>query len=193
MNDPAAHTIALCPVDVSDSTLLTPVSDAVSATFGFNCRFVSLLEDIEFAFDPQRAQYHSTPILKRLSAMAPAWALKLLAFTRRDLFIPILTYVFGEAQLGGKAAIISVSRLGDDISGHHDRSLLIERIVKEALHELGHTFKLRHCRDNDCIMHHCHCVADVDRRPKQLCRYCRVLLDDEIRRLAGRRHGHPAV
>ena len=59
-----------------------------------------------------------------------------------------------------------------------------QRIVKEALHELGHTFNLRHCPDQTCIMHYCRSIRDVDRKSEQFCRYCKVLLEDEIKRLA---------
>ena len=61
----------------------------------------------------------------------------------------------------------------------------IQRIVKEAIHELGHTFSLRHCREHSCIMHYCRTELDVDRKSDQLCRYCKILLDDEIKKLVG--------
>ncbi len=58
-------------------------------------------------------------------------------------------------------------------------------MVKEAIHELGHTFKLRHCPDAACIMHYCRSEADVDRKSNDLCRYCRVMLNDELKRITG--------
>lgn len=100
-----------------------------------------------------------------------------------DLFIPILTHVYGEAQLGGAACIVSTFRLNEGRSGINIAPLHIERVVKEAVHEMGHTFKLRHCPEHACIMHYCRNEADVDRKSDQLCRYCKVMLDDEIKRL----------
>ena len=100
-----------------------------------------------------------------------------------DLFIPILTHVYGEAQLGGKSCIVSSYRLNEGHSaGLLDRKY-IDRVVKEAIHELGHTFKLRHCPEHTCIMHYCRNEEDVDRKSDQLCRYCKVMLEDEIKGL----------
>jgi archaemetzincin len=144
---------------------------------------VPLLQDLEFAFHPNRNQYHSTPILQQLALICPAEAIKVLAIAQVDLFIPILTHIYGEAQLGGKTCIVSAFRLNE---GHSPQEPFLSRIIKEAIHELGHTFKLHHCRDRTCLMHYCRNEKDVDRKSDQLCRYCRVLLDDEIKRLTGK-------
>jgi len=144
------------------------------------------MEDFFFAFDGVRSQFHSTVILNRLAEFAPPDAVRVLAITEVDLFIPILTHVYGEAQLGGKACIVSTYRLKDGLFPPGSHSAVEERSVKEALHELGHTFNLRHCKDRTCLMHYCHTVKDVDRKENQLCRYCRILLDDELRRMEAR-------
>jgi archaemetzincin len=128
-------------------------------------------------------------ILEKLTAVASARAVKLLGITTVDLFIPILTYVYGEAQIGGKACIISTCRLSEGISSSDSGHRICDRAVKEALHELGHTFKLRHCPERSCIMHYCRSIKDVDRKSKQLCRHCRILLEDELKRLAKERRG----
>ena len=136
-----------------------------------------------FARDPEREQYHSTRILEVLAEKAPARAVKVLGITQVDLFIPILTYVFGEAQLGGMSCVVSSFRLNaSDVLGDSETSFH-ERMVKEAIHELGHTFKLRHCEEESCIMHYCRSTQDVDRKSNALCRYCRVLVEDERKRL----------
>jgi archaemetzincin len=106
----------------------------------------------------------------------------LLAVTRVDLFIPILTHVYGKAHLGGKACIISTHRLNEGL-GIGVGKPFSQRVVKEAIHELGHTFNLRHCPEHTCCMHYCRNINDVDRKSEQLCRYCKILLQDEIKRL----------
>ncbi|MCK7513384.1 MAG: hypothetical protein MZV70_61350 [Desulfobacterales bacterium] len=95
--------------------LTAAVAGAVQKIFGFATAFGPLLTDLAFAFDAAREQYHSTPILKRLADDAPEWALKIIALVEVDLFIPILTHVYGEAQLGGKACIVSSYRLNERI------------------------------------------------------------------------------
>jgi archaemetzincin len=101
-----------------------------------------------------------------------------------DLFIPILTHVFGEAQLGGKSCIISTYRLKEGLFFSRNEPPLVSRILKEAIHELGHTFKLRHCKEKTCIMHYCRSIEDVDHKSRHFCRYCDILIEDEKKRLA---------
>lgn len=180
---PHAHTIIISPLGRVEDEILAHLLTEIHHLFGFCAEVVPLLSSIDFAFDPVRNQYHSTPILEQLSSRAPATGLKVLGMVERDLFIPILTHVYGEAQLGGKACLISTFRLAEGLFQYSRGSLYQRRIVKEALHELGHTFNLRHCRDHSCIMHYCHSIGDVDRKADQLCRYCQILLEDELKRI----------
>ena len=175
--------ILIAPIGAFAPDRIQPIGKAIERLFGYPTVSNSLLQDIDFAFDLEREQYHSTRILEKLAAAAPAQALKVLAITTDDLFIPILTHVYGEAQLGGRACIISTCRLdeGLPLSRRNERSQM--RLIKEALHELGHTFNLRHCPDRRCCMHYCRSVRDVDRKSEHLCRHCKVLLEDEIKRL----------
>jgi len=179
----AQHTVILSPIgDIASSWLLS-IQDSISRTFGFSTQTKSLLSDISFAYDLNRNQYHSTDILRHLSSLLPNDAIRILAVTDVDLFIPILTYVYGEAQLGGISAILSIHRLTESIRSLHPEKVIQERISKEAIHEIGHTFNLKHCQDPSCIMHYCRGINDVDHKTDQLCRYCRILLSDELKKL----------
>ncbi|MBW2436904.1 MAG: archaemetzincin [Desulfobacterales bacterium] len=177
------HTIAISPIGDFTPELLDRVRAEIERIYGFPTEVRFLLEDLEFAFHPNRNQYHSTPILEQLARKTPPDALKVLALVQVDLFIPILTHVYGEAQLGGKACMISTIRLTEGHRSLDTQEPYLSRIIKEAIHELGHTFKLRHCREHTCLMHYCRNEGDVDRKSDQLCRYCKVLLDDEVKRL----------
>jgi archaemetzincin len=163
--------------------LLKAIAASVREVFHYPTRTKPLTDDFSFAFDRLRSQFHSTAILHELARAAPPDAVRVLAIVEVDLFIPILTHVYGEAQLGGKACIVSTYRLNEVSSPTGSHSAFQERSIKEALHELGHTFNLRHCKDSGCIMHYCHTVRDVDRKENQLCRYCKILLEDELKRL----------
>lgn len=175
--------ILISPIGKIDAKLIKQIGREVQRIIGYTTRIEATLQDIEFAHDLSRNQHHSTPILKKLAALASSRTVKILAITRVDLFIPILTHVYGEAQLGGKACIISTHRLNEGIGmGISER--FCQRAVKEAIHELGHTFNLRHCKDHACCMHYCRTIKDVDRKSDQLCRYCKILLEDEIKRLS---------
>ena len=177
------HTIVISPIGDFSHELLDQISTEIKRIFSFPTEVRPLLTDIEFAFHPNRKQYHSTPVLEQLAAKAPADAIKVLALVQVDLFIPILTHVYGEAQLGGKACMVSTIRLNEGHRSLSTQEPYLGRIIKEAIHELGHTFKLRHCREHTCLMHYCRNEGDVDRKSDQLCRYCKVLLEDDIKKL----------
>ncbi len=128
------------------------------------------------AFDPRRRQHASGVILKWLLEQGPPEG-KVLGVTDRDLFIPILTYVFGEAQLGGRAALVSIARLVEDVELVGPQ-LLVERLAKEAVHEVGHAFGLVHCDTARCVMGRSPAVVEVDGKSSELCAGCRARLEE---------------
>jgi archaemetzincin len=127
------------------------------------------------AYDAKRRQHASGAILRWLLEAGPG-AGKVLGVTDQDLFIPILTYVFGEAQLGGGAAVVSTARLLEDVDVIGPR-LLVERLAKEAVHEMGHAFGLVHCGTPVCVMSRSAGVRDVDEKEPALCEECRARLE----------------
>jgi archaemetzincin len=127
-------------------------------------------------FDPKRRQHLSGRMLGWLLQAAPPEG-KLLGLTDQDLFIPILTYVFGEAQLGGRVAVASTARLREDLGLAGER-LFVERLVKEAVHELGHAYGLVHCQVPRCVMSRAAGVRDVDEKSLQICPRCRHRLTE---------------
>lgn len=180
MSFPLEKRIVISPIGSQDKDVLIPVSHEIEAVFGCKTQITPILENIDFAIDVKRNQYHSTVILDKLAEEAPDDTLKILAITESDLFIPIFTYVFGEAQLGGRACIVSTYRLSGALAPMGPEDKFNIRVVKEAVHELGHTFKLTHCKETHCLMRYSRSIEDVDNKSNELCRYCRRLLDDEM-------------
>jgi archaemetzincin len=127
--------------------------------------------------DVRRGQHSSREMLRWLLARAPADGTRLLGITNVDLFIPILTFVFGEAQLEGQAAVVSYARLVDA----DDPGVTTRRLAREAVHELGHTFGLVHCIGTagaagdagPCVMSRAASVRAVDAKSTRLCPDCR--------------------
>jgi len=141
----------------------------VERAFGCQVRIRAPAGRPEGTFDARRGQHGSSRILAWLLAHGPGRG-KVLGITDVDLFIPILTFVFGEAQLGGGAAVVSTARLLDPAS--RDRRVLVERLAKEAVHELGHAMGLKHCTEQACAMSRSASVREVDLKTGKLCRDC---------------------
>ncbi|MEJ2483909.1 MAG: archemetzincin, partial [Gemmatimonadota bacterium] len=106
---------------------------------------------------------------------------RIVGITAEDLFIPVLTFVFGQAQLGGPAAVVSGRRLHTDFYGlPSDDRLLVDRAVKEVVHELGHGFGLVPCPDRNCVMSSSTYVEDVDLKGEEYCAACHALLANSV-------------
>ena len=104
--------------------------------------------------------------------------------TNLDLFVPVLTYVFGEAQLEGKAAVVSSFRLRDELYGlPKNPDKLKERLEKEAVHELGHTFSLIHCPNPRCVMYTSTYAEEIDFKSKDFCNSCSSILEKKKEQL----------
>ena len=122
------------------------------------------------AYNPQRDQYVADVMLHRTREAGVH--LPVLGVTEVDLYVAGLNYVFGMADLPGHAAVISLHRLRLDA----DADCFRDRAVKEAVHEMGHTFGLKHCDDRHCVMYFSFSLADTDRKGKAYCPQCQARL-----------------
>ncbi|HET7440388.1 MAG TPA: archaemetzincin family Zn-dependent metalloprotease [Terriglobales bacterium] len=156
-----------------DGGLLMQLGPMLADTFGVPCAVLPFRLNPEFAFHSERQQYHSTELLQQMQNHLNAESWRVLGVTGVDLYIPILTFVFGEAQMGGPCAVVSVNRLTQEFYGlPGDADLLRERLLKEAVHEIGHTLQLTHCDDYRCAMAPSHAVEWIDLKESTLCPGC---------------------
>jgi|SRR5581483_9087824 len=148
------------------------VRDLIGAEFGCPVKEIAL-PGAEFAFDAGRRQYRSMDVLEMLAREVPEDGWKLLALTERDLFVPVLTFVFGQAQLAGRLAVVSLARLRQEFYGlPPNAELLLDRAAKEVLHEAGHTFGLVHCAERTCAMSLATNVRHIDEKRAGWCPAC---------------------
>jgi archaemetzincin len=146
------------PVDVEEATILPPD-----------------------AYMENRNQYNAMTIIRDLNDNHSRHSLKVLGVTNKDLGNPILTYVFGEAYMGGAAAVMSYYRLyqgpaDDPVS----REQFLDRVAKVALHEIGHTFNVPHCHTGRCVMRASNNLAELDDKLNYLCDYCELFLFEAL-------------
>ncbi len=109
----------------------------------------------------------------QLISDTPPDTFRILGITELNLLIPIFTFLFGEAQLDGKGALVSTHRLHNQFYGiPENKDLLKNRLLKEAIHELGHTFGLIHCFTLKCVMKSSTYVEEIDQKSTDFCRLC---------------------
>jgi len=136
-----------------DGDMLERVRQEVEMSFALPTRLDTVTAPLVDSLDPKRGQHSSTKILRWILTGMPSGAAKVVGITDVDLFIPVLTFVFGEAQVDGPAAVVSTARLRLTYNDRPASLNLVEaRLLKECLHELGHTFGLVHCPDAACLM-----------------------------------------
>jgi archaemetzincin len=158
--------------DVADQALQW-VEEAAREWFPLPVQRLPAMRIPEDAYDAKRRQYQSVEFMKMLAQHAPRGTERILGVTNADLAIPMLTFLFGQAQLNGPVAVVSLCRLRQEFYGlPGDTDLLRERTVKEVLHELGHTFGLAHCADRKCPMSLATHIQVVDGKTERYCAHC---------------------
>ncbi|MCC7144181.1 MAG: peptidase M54 [Candidatus Eisenbacteria bacterium] len=173
--------IWIAPMAELDPALLEYLSLVLADQFGGHPRFLPSI-DPSVAYDVARGQTNAVRLLDVLSAAlgqglngsgaAAPWH-RVLGITDVDLFMPVLSFVFGQAQLGGEACLVSIHRLDDAVYGlPANPDLLLARFEKEVLHELGHTFGHRHCHQNGCVMRYSASVEEIDLKSARFCEGC---------------------
>jgi archaemetzincin len=167
--------LSLLPIGNCGGQLLQELAAAMGKVFRVPFQVLSQALDPETAFHAERQQYHSSEILAAMKVFNTNESWRVLGVTTVDLYIPILTFVFGEAQIGGPCAVVSSYRLRQEFYGlAADADLLRARLLKEAVHEIGHTLELTHCHDYRCAMAASHAVEWIDIKEAWLCPQCQA-------------------
>jgi archaemetzincin len=178
--------LCLVPIGNVPPEALTWIESAGSEWFPLAVRRLPALPIPESAYDSKRRQYQSVEIMKMLAQCAPKDASRVLGVTDVDLAIPMLSFLFGQAQFEGPIAVVSLCRLHQEFYGlPAQRNLLRERTVKEVLHELGHTFGLVHCSDSACVMSLATHIELVDSKSEKYCARCGMQLVHRFARNGG--------
>ena len=169
--------IGLLKIGKVEDSILSYLKENLTNIFpGVKCETLPETMSIpESAYNPVRGQYNSSIVLTNMKRFADRKAVynRILGVTNADLYVPHLNFVFGEAEFPGKYAIISLFRLRPEFYGERpNRKLFLERALKEAVHELGHTFGLKHCRNSSCVMFFSNSIIDTDRKSSSFCENC---------------------
>jgi archaemetzincin len=160
--------ITLLPVGNPDRRALDDLARDLSG-MGFDVELAGRRPLPRGAFDARRGQFDADALL---GLARPVRAERVLAVTGVDLYTGDLNFVFGMAQPSGEACVISLSRLSLDA----DKERFRRRALKEAMHELGHTFGLGHCTAPACVMWFSNTLGETDRKGAAYCPRCEETL-----------------
>jgi len=164
--------LCIRPIGSVDQDVLSFLRCKLAKVFG-DCRMLIPMDVPMDAYDPSRDQFDSTAILFKIRPVCEI----VLGVTEVDLYADRLNFVFGEAEVGGNRAIISLKRLKPEFYGEPPNpSLLKLRALKEAMHEIGHVLGLLHCNDPKCVMHFSNSILDTDIKDWRYCERCRAVL-----------------
>ncbi len=167
----------LVPIGPIEAKFLGTLAERLEKSFNRPCLVAEGLPEPDYAFDRRRGQYRMEPILERLCRLKVAGAHRLLGLVDRDCYTSGLNFVFGQAVVRGREAVVALARLHQEFYGWpEDGELFFQRALKEAVHELGHTYGLGHCSDPGCVMYFSNSVADTDRKGAAFCPNCREAL-----------------
>ncbi|MDI6716738.1 MAG: archaemetzincin family Zn-dependent metalloprotease [Actinomycetota bacterium] len=160
------------PIGNIDQEILQYILKIIEKKFNLPAKLGTAIKIPDNAFNPVRGQYDASIMLNGVRAVSPSNTKKVLAVTEEDIFSNNLNFIFGQAILGGCCGIISLSRLRAGTDKTNGKQLFLQRVEKEAVHELGHTFGLRHCSNPRCVMYFSNSLADTDRKSADFCQEC---------------------
>ncbi|NQV14610.1 archaemetzincin family Zn-dependent metalloprotease [bacterium] len=164
--------IRIIPLQFSGVEELDKILPMITRRFKMETTLSLQHLDLTPFFNPVRSQYDANKLILKLAPMVLEQE-KVIGITDLDLYIPVLSYIFGQAYLGGSVALVSGHRLENSRYGlPHDSKLFSDRLLKCVLHELGHTFGLRHCLKPGCVMVSTTYVEELDQKSDNFCRNC---------------------
>jgi len=169
------ESVVIIPAGKIDREILRDISEALQKVF--HCK-TGIHQEMSMpldALDAKRKQYHSSVVLKKVKSLKPENYTRALGIVDVDLYVPELNFVFGEADIYSRvAAVISLTRLRQEFYGlNPDKKIFRLRAIKEAIHEIGHTYGLSHCENPQCIMYFSNSIKETDKKEPGFCHVCR--------------------
>jgi len=156
-----------------EKDVLIILSKELHSIFGIEFKISPPLSIPESVYNSRRQQYHSSYLIGYLKKVLGKNIDLTLGVIDKDLYVPQLNFVFGEAELNGNVAVISLIRLKQEFYDFpENKNIFYQRAVKEAVHEIGHVLGFHHCTNPKCVMFFSNSLSDTDRKGKHPCNNC---------------------
>ncbi len=163
-----------------NETSVQTTKTAIFERFKLKAEEAGTLPLSESCFNKKRNQYLSSCLMEDMKNHISAGNNIVIGITEKDIFARNLNFVFGQAELGGRYAIVSTARLKETFYGasQENEKLLKKRISTEVVHELGHVLGLEHCLSRHCVMFFSNSIVDTDMKSDQFCDVCKNQLSE---------------
>jgi len=152
--------VTIVPFENIEKEVIDRVKDAIINTFNSRVNVYPRKLNLPHHLRKRNGQLNAEDFLPVINKLVEDYGV---GIVDHDLFVPGLNFVFGVAF--GKNCVIALARLKGD--------RFLERVRKEAIHELGHCFGLSHCAKAECVMHFSNSLVDTDYKGEELCRDCK--------------------
>jgi len=174
-----AKRIFILPVGKIQWWLLSETRGHIQKVFGKETVIAEEMPLPAGVLNRDRGQIYSTGLIEAVVMRGDNGMV--LGVTDFDLFVPGLNFVFGEADPAEGVAVVSITRLKEEFYGRGaDQELLLQRTLKESIHEMGHLYSLKHCPDPVCVMHFSNSIEETDRKSKEFCSVCIKILKESL-------------
>jgi archaemetzincin len=165
--------IVIVPLGESDFVELNRLAAHLAQVFSCAVDILSGARIPEEAYSPIRGQYFAMVLLQKLELLKSGEREKILALVDEDMFTPDRAWVIGASDRIGGTSVISTHRLRQEYFGYDDEDQIVYyRTCKETVHQLGHLFGMRSCRNPRCAMYSSERMQDIDEKREKFCDNC---------------------
>jgi predicted Zn-dependent protease len=165
--------VRIVPINTIDAVFLDRFSLCLAERFLATVRIERALVIARSALNATRQQLFLTTLTSRVRRAFSDGDGILLAITDFDLYKTSHRFIFGAADGTQGVAAVSLHRLRSEFYGEDpDANLLFQRALKEAVHELGHAFGLKHCYNARCAMYNSNSIFETDNKMPHFCDVC---------------------
>ncbi|MBU1178030.1 archaemetzincin family Zn-dependent metalloprotease [Patescibacteria group bacterium] len=170
--------IYILPIGQTDPKIIRYLSKQLLGYLHFPTKVLGAIALPASAYDKNRQQYRAGQIIREIRLFDFSNIEKVLGIIGADLYSEDFSFVYGEAEAPGRNALFSLARLDPQYYDQPaNQELVKKRALKEATHELGHTYSLSHCPDTHCVMYYAQSIEDVDNKEEKFCARCQKLYE----------------